>query len=40
VAKSTEARISRIDGEALGLAGLWDSWMDEDGAQQLGHGFA
>lgn len=37
MAKSVEARITRADGEALGLAGLWDSWTDEDGVQQLSY---
>jgi putative SOS response-associated peptidase YedK len=37
VAKSLEARIARVDGQALGLAGLWDSWTDEDGVQQLSY---
>lgn len=35
VITSSEARISCIDGGMLGLAGLWDSWTDEDGAPQL-----
>jgi len=34
-ARSYEAEIARADGRALGIAGLWDEWQDEDGNRHL-----